>query len=409
MQIKKAFDISIILTIVSLLFINTSNDVLGKDVLQKMENEFIKIVQRVNPSVVKITATSEITADEITAEIAEWFSGPKKEGQFQQELKQLLRDRYYQRNVGSGIIIDKRGYIVTTVSVIQNADKIWVLAKKKKLRARLVGMDDKTNIAVIKVRSKRLPVALLGNSNNVAPGGWVFTVGKSYGDKPTFAFGTFSGIEILPNGPICDLMKLNARVNPGNSGGAVVNTSGQLIGMIAATLAEPQMPAFPMQSESQKNAPASDIVREVKTSGAFIPKLPYASPHTFWGQSTSFAIPINTVKRISQELINHGKVRRGWLGVEVKQIHSEAEEPMGVRVLRVAEQSPAARASVQQNDIIVALNGKHIPTTYDLKRFVLESLPDTTVQMKILRGKKEITVNVTLGERITNYELRITN
>ena len=130
-------------------------------------------------------------------------------------------------NIGSGIIIDAAGHIVTTAGVVENADEIEVVfTNGKRALGTLLGVDPLTDIAVLSVENDNLPQTRIGDSDQIDTGSWVITVGSSYGHSPTLSFGTVSGLEILPDRPFYDAIKINASVNPGNSGGAVVNTSG---------------------------------------------------------------------------------------------------------------------------------------------------------------------------------------
>ncbi|MFQ6040521.1 MAG: S1C family serine protease [Candidatus Poribacteria bacterium] len=380
-----------------------------ESILQKISQDIIGIVQKVNPAVVEITAISEIDIfDEDGKPLKEFF------GLFEElSNKKDLPKRYKQKNIGSGIIIDKEGYIVTTASVIHNAHDIRILlADGRKLKAKLIGIDAETDIAVLNTKATNLPIVPLGNSDDVISGALVVAVGRSYGHTPTYAFGIANGFESLPGGPICDMIKLNINVSPGNSGGAVVNTSGELVGIISAMLAEPQITRLPTQSIPPRSLrrqtrPQLQSAKSEKTNGALrlsdsaVPIFPDTSTggNIFRQQVTSFAIPINTANKIARELIAHGKIRRGWLGVWIKQLVSATGTPTGVQIIQFAEDSPAARAGLKLNDIVIGIDDKAVRTTNDLKYFVANSRPNTEVKLKILRAGKELSFNVKLGSR----------
>jgi len=384
--------------------------------LQKISQDIIEIVRKVNPAVVEVTAISEI-------DILDEDGKPFKEflELFEELSNQDFPKRYHQRNIGSGIIIDKKGHIVTTASVIHNAHDIRILLTDgRKLKAKLVGTDEETDVAVLLIKADNLPLVPFGNSDDITSGALVVAVGRSYGHTPTYSFGITNGVEFLPNGPTCDMIKLNVHVSPGNSGGAVVNTSGELIGIISAMLAEPQVSQFSTQFtkprlQRSKIKQTSEILEVSESS---VPTLPQTSVNDdiFRKQITSFAVPINTANKIAKELIAHGEIRRGWLGVRIKQQISETQPttpvaevakllgkgeriPIGVQIIQFAENSPAAQAGLKLNDTVVAFNDKAVRTTYDLKRFVADSRPDTNVKLKILREGKELFFNVKLGER----------
>ncbi|MCZ6679022.1 MAG: trypsin-like peptidase domain-containing protein, partial [Candidatus Poribacteria bacterium] len=249
----------------------------GKSMLQSMEREFQAIVKAVQPSVVEVVATCNVTAPKIA-----------------RSENALLADEraavHCYQNIGSGIIIDSSGRIVTTAAVVENADAIEVVfADGQRTSGELLGVDALTGIAVLSVKRDRMPQAKIGDSDQIDIGSWIITVGSSYGHSPTLSFGTVSGLEILPSRPFYDAIKINAPVNPGNSGGAVVNTSGEIVGVIAATLAEPyfrQILNFPTLSQEE-----SSILHAAVSQGQI------------WRRGQiSFAIPIKTVKRIADQL-----------------------------------------------------------------------------------------------------------
>lgn len=368
--------------------------------MQKMSQDIIKIVNKVNPAVVEITAISEIETLDV-------------DGKPLKEFWEFSRG-YRQKNIGSGIIIDKEGHIITTASVIHNAHDISILlADGRSFKGQLIGIDDETDIAVLLIKTNNLPIMLLGNSDEVISGALVVAVGRSYGHTPTYAFGMASGLEALPTGPTCDMIKLNVHVSPGNSGGAVVNTSGELIGIISAMLAEPQVSPFPAQVAKPQfqrakikqpskalevSEPSVSTLLQTSTDGNILRK-----------QATTFAIPINTINQIAKELIMNGEIRRGWLGVWIKQQISETQPttpfskgegmPTGVQIIQFADNSPALQAGLKLNDTVIAFNDTAVRTTYDLKRFVADSRPNTNVKLKIIREGKELSFNVKLGDR----------
>jgi S1-C subfamily serine protease len=208
------------------------------------------------------------------------------------------------------------------------------------------------------------------------------------------------------------MIKLNINVSPGNSGGAVVNTSGELIGIISAMLAEPQITQLPsplVKPGSLRQATRPQLQRAkisktpeaLEVSDSAIPTLPATSTNgnIFRQQVTSFAIPINTANKIAQELIKHGKIRRGWLGVWIEQRISATGRPAGVRIIQFADNSPAAQAGLKLNDIIIALNDKPVRTVNDLKCFVANSRPHTDIKLRIRREGKELFFKIKLGNR----------
>ena len=251
----------------------------GGSVLQSMEHEFQAIVKSVQPSVVEIIATCTVDAPRIS-----------RNG------KGLLVDDLTaatcHQDIGSGIIIDSAGHIITTAAVVKDADQIEVVfADGQRTLGEFLEVDPLTDIAVLSVESESLPQTKIGDSDQIDTGSWAITVGSSYGHSPTFSLGIVSGMEILPNRPFYDAIKINAPVNPGNSGGAVANTSGEVIGVIAATLAEPHVNHI---SQRLDFTPPGFSQGQSPIFGA------EALPGQVWMKGEiSFAIPIKVVKHIN--------------------------------------------------------------------------------------------------------------
>ena len=345
-------------------------------VLQSMEREFQAIVKAVQPSVVEIVATCTVVPQKISG------------GQRTSLVDDPATVFCYQ-NIGSGIIINSAGHIVTTAGVIENADGIEVVfANGERTPATLLGADPLTDIAVLSVVSDNLPQTRIGNSDEIDTGSWVITVGSSYGHSPTVSFGTVSGLEILPNRPFYDAIKINAPVNPGNSGGAVVNTSGEIVGVIAAKLEDPYLKQM---SHLLNLTPPELSQREIAmmSTGASLGEI--------WTRSEiGFAIPINTVKHIAEQLTQYGKVSRGWLGVWLEQEH-ERTTAVGVRVTEVSKGSPAHKFGIKHRDVIVEFKGQPIRTFLELKKRVASSPPDTRATIKIYRDGQFLLREVVLG------------
>ncbi len=369
---------TIIVLAVALFSTYLCSTIAEESVLQSMEREFQTIVKSVQPSVVEVVATCTATAQKIS-----------------RNQRALVADDsetvvYYQ-NIGSGIIIDAAGHIVTTAGVVENADGIEVVfADRERASGTLLGVDIPTDIAVLSVEKDNLPQMRIGNSDQINTGSWVITVGSSYGHSPTLSFGTVSGLEILPNRPFYDAIKINASVNPGNSGGAVVNTSGEIVGVIAAKMEDPYL----KQISHWLNMPTPELPQgQATTLNAGIPF------GQIWTRSEiGFAIPINTVKHIAEQLTRHGKVSRGWLGVRLEQ-ERERTTAVGVRVTGVSKDSPAHKSGIKYRDVIVEFKGKPVHTFLELKKRVASFPPDTHVTVKIYRDGQFLSREVVLGSR----------
>ena len=347
-----------------------------ESVLQSMEREFQAIVKSVQPSVVEVVATCTVTAQKISGR-----RGPL--------LANDPENIFCYENIGSGIIIDSAGHIVTTAGVVDNADEIEIVfANGERILGTLIGVDTLIDLAVLSVENDNLPQTRIGDSDQIGTGSWVITVGSSYGHSPTLSFGTVSGLEILPDRPFYDAIKINASVNPGNSGGAVVNTSGEIVGVIAAKMEDPYL----KQISHWLNSPTLEL--PANQAAMLNAGTPFGRT---WARSeVGFAIPINTVKHIAEQLTQYGKVPRGWLGVWLEQ-ERERTTAVGVRVTKVSKGSPADKSGIKHRDVIVEFKGKPVRTFLELKKRVASSPPDTRVTVKIYRDGQFLLREVVLG------------
>ncbi|MDE0325639.1 MAG: trypsin-like peptidase domain-containing protein [Candidatus Poribacteria bacterium] len=366
----------LIIGLISLLFYAAPASFAGENILQLLEKDFQKVVTDTRPAVVKVVATQ-----------AKPFS---------------------RQNIGSGIVIDTDGHIVTTTFEMETPSKIEVIFKNKIVSpAKLIGIDTLTDIAVLKVAHLLLsptssqdaakavaagewieltrPQSLKfkwGDSSKIDTGSWVVTIGSSYGNSPIVSFGIVGGWDTLPDQLCGDLIKINAAVTPGNSGGAVVNTSGEVVGMIFAVLTDP----------TNANSPA-DMLFEKQDNidlRQFLVQPPLLGIHN---QEITFAMPIETVNAVAKEIIEHGKVARGWLGIEV-----DVGE-LGVFVTGVIENSPAHKCGLLQDDLILEFNKVPVHSYAELLRCVVSKRPNTKVQLKIGRNGTEQYSTVILGEK----------
>lgn len=348
-----------------------------KTVLQMMESEFQAIVQSVKPAVVEVVASFTVPGRQEESGLFPLNSGVSH------TVVEDSQETIHYQNIGSGTLIDSGSHIVTTRAVVEGADEIEVeFADGRRSSAKLTGVDPLTDIAVLALKEGYSLQTKIGDSDQIRTGAWVITVGSSFGHSPTLSFGIVSGSEALPN-RLYDAIKVNAAVNPGNSGGAVVNTSGEIIGIITAALAEPNF------------APLSHTPTLSDLSGGQR-SIPHALPSKgkVWMENEiGFAIPIKTVQTIAEQLIQDGKVRRGWLGVMIDQ------DDFGVRVTRVLEETPAHKAGLHAQDIIAEFKSVPVYTCWELQNLVANSDPNTQVTIKIRRGQQTLERRVTLGER----------
>jgi len=279
-----------------------------------------------------------------------------------------------QIGTGSGVIITEDGYIVTNNHVIQNATELEVtLNNNKSYQAKLVGTDSKMDIALLKIEAdEKLPYTVFGNSDEIKVGEWVLAVGNPYNLNSTVTAGIISAkARNLANDGIQSFLQTDAAVNPGNSGGALVNTRGELIG-INTMITSP--------------------------TGSYT--------------GYSFAVPSNIARKIIEDLMEFGNVQRGILGIEGGELNSNYAKEIGVKttqgfyINRVTKNSGAEKAGIQKGDIIVQLDDKKINGFAELTAYINTKRPNEIVQVRIIRDEKEKTIPVRLSKKeLLNYEI----
>ncbi len=272
--------------------------------------------------------------------------------------------RYRRQSLGSGFIIDEEGYILTNDHVVGKAEDIRVrLWDETEYRATVVGRDQKTDIALIKVLADRpLPVAPLGDSDALEVGDWVIAIGNPFGLGHTVTAGIVSAKgRIIGSGPYDDFIQTDAAINPGNSGGPLFNLDGEVVGINTAIFSP---------------------------SGGNI--------------GIGFAIPINLAREVIPSLKEKGFVQRGWLGVKVQKVTKEIAESFGLKdrhgalVTEVIKGSPAEKAGLRRGDIIIWYNGRKIEEMHELPRLVASTPVGSTVDMKVFRDGEEVALEVTI-------------
>ena len=273
--------------------------------------------------------------------------------------------------LGSGIIIDKEGHILTNNHVVNDVNEIKIiLADKREFPAEIVGTDPKTDLAVIKIKGKvpsDLPAASLGDSDEVRVGDWVLAIGAPFGYAQTVTHGIISakgrtGVG-RDTGNYEDFLQTDAPINPGNSGGPLVNLRGEVVGINTA----------------------------IATSvGQFA--------------GVGFAIPINMAREVMNELVKTGKVRRGFLGIGIQNVDEDLAHKFGLPdnkgalVSQVNKNSPAEKAGVKVGDVITRYNGKTVEDTRQLRNLVAATTPNETVEVRAFRDGKERVFKVNVGE-----------
>ena len=295
---------------------------------------------------------------------------------FEEFFGEIPQREFKRMGLGSGVIIDREGYILTNEHVVDSADTIRVrLSDGREFKAKIMGKDERSDLAVIKIEAHNLPVAELGDSDQLKIGQWVLAIGNPFGfviegSQPTVTLGVISALHRdLPslgyrNRSYSDLIQTDAAINPGNSGGPLVDMEGRVIGINVAI---------------------------ISTSGGY--------------QGLGFAIPINKAKRILNKLIRGERIAYGWLGVAIQNLNQDLrnyfglKEGKGVIIVRVFPDSPAEKAGLKEGDLILAVDGEKIRTSSDLVRLVSEQAPGSQVDLRILRKNKYLNVKVILGER----------
>ena len=381
----------LIIGMLSLLFYAITPSIANENLLQLLEKEFQKVVTDTRSAVVKVVATQRIP--------------PNAE-----------KPVFTRQEIGSGIVIDTTGHVVTTTFEMEIPSKIEVTFNNGAVSpAELIGTDIFTDIAVLRVaeapltvlqtttqpqksqttapvrqrptrmpsESKTIAPVKWGDSSKINTGSWVVTIGSSYGQSPIISFGIVGGWDTLPNQLCRELIKINAAVTPGNSGGAVINTSGEIVGMILAVLTEPPDTTHSLADTLFQKEIPPDIAQ------FFLQEQPQESRT----QEITFAMPIETVRAVAEEIIEHGKVARGWLGVEV-----DVGE-FGVFVTGVVAGSPAHESGLLPRDLILEFNEVPVRSYDELLRCVVSERPATTIQIKIGRNGTEQQCTVILGEK----------
>ncbi len=267
------------------------------------------------------------------------------------------------RGAGSGFIIDDEGYVITNAHVVNDADKITVhLADRRELPAELVGLDKKTDVAVLKIDAEKLPVVKIADVSKLKVGQWVMAVGSPFGLDYTATQGIISSLgRNLPNDTLTPFIQTDAAVNPGNSGGPLFNTDGEVIGI------------------------NSQI---------------YTSTGSYAG--VSFAIPIDLAMHIVEQLRTEGKVSRGWLGVQIQEVTStltetfDLDKPKGALIASIVEESPAGKSDLKVGDIILKFNGQEVISSSQLPVLVSRVKGGEVVDLEVLRNGDIETVKVTI-------------
>ncbi len=326
----------------------------SQSVLRALEDAFVSVADRVTPAVVNVSVKPKRIAPE--------GESPERQERFREFFGPEFFERFFRqrqpredaRSTGSGVIVDPQGYILTNNHVVENADSVEVrLSDDRKFQATVVGRDPKTDLAVLKIdaSSGSLPVAALGDSDKLRAGQWAIAIGNPFGLDRTVTIGHISATGRTHVGVATyeAFIQTDASINPGNSGGPLLNIEGKVIGINTAMVSS--------------------------------------------GQGIGFSIPINMAREIMTQLVNKGRVVRGWLGIVIQELTPELAESFGVKkdsgilVADVMKDSPAEAAGLKPGDIVVEFNGAPIKDVTELQKRVAAVEPGRATPLVVVRDK----------------------
>lgn len=333
--------------------------------------DFTELVDKASPAVVNISTTRDV---ERSMTSSRQFGG--------QEVPEMFRhffgDRFPmppggspnrgdepRQSLGSGFIFDEDGYIMTNAHVVKDADEILVrLNDRRELEAELVGADEKTDVAVLKVEADNLPTLDLGESSDLKVGQWVAAIGSPFGFDHSVTSGIISAINrTLPQDVYVPFLQTDVAINPGNSGGPLFNLDGEVIGINSQILTR---------------------------SGGYM--------------GLSFAIPIDVAMDVANQLREEGYVNRGWLGVSIQPMSKDLAESFGMEqaegalIAELEPNGPAAESGLQAGDVILEVNSQEVDHSTTLLRLVGETAPGENVELSVLRDGQQETITVEVGE-----------
>jgi serine protease Do len=329
--------------------------------------DFTPIIDTAGKSVVNIITINKDTKKLVPDDVRGDLEGTP----LMDVLKQMFGDKLEENlsgkgpGLGSGTIVTADGYIVTNFHVIENADEIYVrLQDRREFKAKVIGKDSGTDIALLKIEADNLPFLNYADSSQIKVGEWVLAIGSPYGFENSVTVGVISATgRSLGSERYVPFIQTDAAINPGNSGGPLLNLQGNVIGI------------------------NSQIITE---SGSFA--------------GLSFAVPAKVIKSVVEQLKEHGSVSRGWLGLAFQDLDRDLAESFGLKtakgalISKVMPDSPAAKAGMKEGDIIIQFNGKDIIKATDLPPIVGMLPIDSKVPLKVVRQAKELDVSITLSK-----------
>jgi serine protease Do len=337
--------------------------------------DFTDMVEKTGPAVVNIRTTAKMKPnqggtpdDEEMQELFRRFFGvpiPPRQDRTPRGAKPAPQQQEEEvpRGVGSGFIISTDGYVMTNAHVVEGADEVYVtLTDKREFKARIIGSDQRTDVALVKIDSNNLPRLTLGDSNKIKVGEWVIAIGSPFGLENSVSAGIISA-KARDTGDYLPLIQTDVAVNPGNSGGPLINMRGEVVGINSQIYSR---------------------------SGGYM--------------GISFAVPIDEAIRVSEQLKASGKVTRGRIGVQIGEVTRDVAESLGLnkaqgaQVQRVEPDSPAEKGGVEAGDIILKFNGAAIEKSSDLPRLVGNTKPGTRSTLTVWRKGATRDLNLTVAE-----------
>jgi len=332
----------------------------GVPILGMAENTISDITAKVSDSVVNIDTRRSITVPTQMDPFQGFFFGPG----MGMDMPQQHPRRFEQKGTGSGVIFRADGYILTNNHVVGNADEIEVtLNDKRKFKGKVVGRDDFTDLALVKVDGNNLPAATFGTSGNLRSGDWAIAIGSPLGLDHTVTLGIISALNRSVENKInnVDLIQTDAAINPGNSGGPLLNIHGEVIGITTAIRGD--------------------------------------------GQNIGFAIPVDVAKDVAQQLLNNGTIARPYVGVYMQDINAQLAKSLGlpenikgVLVSGCKPGSPADQAGLAQADVIEKMDGVSVSTSKELQSLVRKHKPGDSVTVLVARGTGLSPVTIKVGQ-----------
>jgi serine protease Do len=337
-----------------------------KPVVHMIPESFTDLAKTCSPAVVNISTVKTLSGKSGRV-FQHFFGGPQGQQNpfepfFHDFFNNMPQREFKQNSLGSGLIIDKDGYILTNNHVVADADQIEVkLNDGKEYPAEIIGTDASTDLALIKIKSDHdLPALYLGDSDKLDIGHWVVAIGNPFGLEHTVTAGIVSAKgRVIGAGPYDDFIQTDASINPGNSGGPLINMEGEVVGINTAIVAG--------------------------------------------GAGIGFAIPSNMAKAVISQLKKTGEVTRGWLGVGIQDLDQELKEyyrmDQGVLVTEVFPGDPADKAGIKPNDIIVSVNGKKVESGREVSRLISGLSVGDTAEIKVSRDGKSKSFDVVVAKR----------